>query len=100
MVVLEAMSSGVPVVATDVGGVRELLAPDADDPAGLVVMPRNPDAIARGMLTLAESPKLMEAMGRNGRRRVRDRFSVDACTEKHLRVYSRVLGAKSGRTHC
>src|SRR5207249_4086607 len=57
MVVLEAMSSAIPVVATDVGGVRELIAPDTDGRAGLVVPPRDPAAMARAMRSLIEHPE-------------------------------------------
>jgi len=99
MVVLEAMASGVPVVATDVGGVRELVVPDSDGQTGLVVAPRDPGAIARAMLKIAESSELAERLALNGCRRARERFSIDMCTERHLSVYSRVLGREI-RTDC
>jgi glycosyltransferase involved in cell wall biosynthesis len=92
MAVLEAMSSGVPVVATDVGGVRELVGPDPDGSAGLVVAARDPAAIARAMLAIIESSELAERLSCNGWQRARERFSLDMCTERHLTVYSSVLG--------
>jgi len=91
MVVLEAMSSAIPIVATDVGGVRELVAPDSDDRAGLVVSPRDPVALARAMRSVVECPELARQLGRNGRERARERFSLDMCVERHLQVYRRVL---------
>ncbi len=92
MVVLEAMSSALPVVATDVGGVRELLAPDTDERAGLVIPPRDPVAMARAIRALVESPELAAQLGRNGRRRACEKFSLDQCSERHLRVYRLALG--------
>lgn len=87
MVVLEAMASGVPVVATDVGGVREMLLPDTDNPAGIVVPVKSPKAMATAILELLNNSKQATSMGENGRRLAEECFSLEQCTQRHLDVY-------------
>ena len=74
-VVLEAMASRRPVVATDVGSCRELIEGVADGfgPAGEVVPVMNPNAMAKAILRLGGQPELLRQMGENGWRRV-DRY--------------------------
>lgn len=92
MVVLEAMAAGVPVVATDVGGVREMLLADPADPAGVVVPPADPEAIAAAVLDLLKSPEEAARMGRGGRLLAAERFSLETCVRRHLKVYRSVTG--------
>lgn len=97
MVVLEAMAAGVPVVATDVGGVRELLLDEEGD-AGIVVPARDPAALAEAILRLLRDPGLRAELGRHGRARAERLFSLDRCAERHFEVYSSVTrGARSAR---
>jgi glycosyltransferase involved in cell wall biosynthesis len=73
--VLESMASGVPVVASDLPVVRELM----DDCAqGLLVPPDRPGELARAVRTLADLPERAEAMGAAGRARVAERFTWSA----------------------
>lgn len=90
MVVLEGMAAGVPVVAADVGGVRELLLGDPERPAGLVVPPRDPEAISRAILRLLEKPDEASRMGENGRLLAEECFSLQTCARRHLAVYESV----------
>ncbi|WP_226366730.1 glycosyltransferase [Pseudonocardia sp. ICBG162] len=70
MVVLEAMAAGLPVVATDVDGVREALGPRGDAPAaGLLVPPGDPAAVVAALNRLAD-PRRREALAAAGRARV------------------------------
>jgi len=71
--VLEAMCAGLPVVATAVGGVPEQV---VDEGTGLLVPPREPAALARAVLTLAEDPSRREALGTAGRERVAREFAL------------------------
>lgn len=73
-VVLEAMACGVPVVATDCGGVSEAL---TDGVEGRVVPPRDPDALADAVLELWESPALRARMGQAGRATAMARFTLE-----------------------
>ncbi|HET6794533.1 MAG TPA: glycosyltransferase, partial [Acidimicrobiales bacterium] len=85
--VLEAMAAGLPVVATDVGGVPELVRHGVD---GLLVPPRDPGALAAAIGHLVGDPSMRSAMGAAGRDRVGD-FSWPSCVDRHIAVYSRLL---------
>lgn len=91
MAVLEAMAAGVPVVATDVGGVRELLGDGENMPAGLIVQPKKPERIAEAVLWLLENPEKAAVMGCNGRRRAKEQFSLEICARQHMEVYKDLL---------
>lgn len=67
----EAMATGVPVVATDVGDARRILGD-----AGRIVPPRNPAALARAVTDLRNDPEARQAMGRAARRRIEQHFSL------------------------
>lgn len=84
--VVEAMATGVPVVVTDVGGVREMLGEEGAE-AGLVVPPGDPEATASAVVRLLSSPEEAERMGHNGRRLALERFSLENSARKHEQVY-------------
>ncbi|MDE3097660.1 MAG: glycosyltransferase, partial [Chloroflexota bacterium] len=87
-VVLEAMACGLPVVATDVGAVADVV---EDGVTGFVVPPLDPPAIARAALRLLDDAALRERMGHAGRARAVERFSVERCTEVHVQAYDLAL---------
>jgi glycosyltransferase involved in cell wall biosynthesis len=89
---IEAMAMGVPVVATSVGGPPEIL---QDGREGFLVEPRRPPAWAQAIRRLADDPRLGEEMGRAGRRRFEDAFTVDRHAGAALEVYERALGRLS-----
>ncbi len=91
MAVLEAMAAGVPVVATDVGGVREILRPDGEQAAGFVIPPGDARAGADKVVLLLESPELATRMGKNGRILAEKMFSLDKSVERHEKIYHKVL---------
>ncbi len=78
-VLLEAAASGVPVVATDVGGTREIFAPDrpGQPPAAQLVPPDDPTALAEAVLELRRRPDLRRRLARAARQRAVRLFSVD-----------------------
>ncbi|MBB3108752.1 glycosyltransferase involved in cell wall biosynthesis [Paenibacillus phyllosphaerae] len=80
--VVEAMMTGKPVVATDVGGISEALGD-----AGILVEPRNPQALAEGMLAYIGNPELRAEIGREGRERALGYFTLDRVLELHLKSY-------------
>ncbi|MQA92879.1 MAG: glycosyltransferase [Gemmatimonas sp.] len=92
--VLEGMAAGLPVVATDVGGVRELLLGDATAPAGILVPPRDPEAMAQAIIRLWKERALRSELGRNGRRRAEELFSLARCAERHEAVYRSAIGQR------
>ncbi len=75
IVLLEAMASGLPVVATRVGGIPEMV---IDGDTGLLVPPESPAALASAIVRLLEDRTLAAAMGRAGRARVEQHFSIRA----------------------
>lgn len=85
---LESMANGVPVVAADVGGVREWLLPDK---TGVIVPPKDPEAMAAGMKQILDDPDLRQQYGRNGIELIRDKFSVATHLKKLLGVYESCL---------
>lgn len=74
LVILEAMALGRPVVASDVGGIPEMV---EDGVTGLLVPPRDPVALGDAIVRLLTDHPLADILGRNGQRLVRERFCVE-----------------------
>lgn len=89
---LDAMASGLPVVATRVGGIPEIV---EDGVSGILVPARDPRALAGAMLRLANDPGLRARLGEAGRVRVRD-FSADRTEERTRTMYQEVLERRRG----
>jgi colanic acid/amylovoran biosynthesis glycosyltransferase len=85
---LEAMATGVPVVVTDVGGMREAV---TDRVNGLVVEARDPHAIAAALLELARDTELSRDLGTKARQRIVDDFDSRACAGAMLDRYRRLV---------
>ena len=88
LVGLEAMANGVPVVAADVGGVREWLLPDE---TGVLVPPKDARALAEGMKRILESPTIRERYARAGMALVKTKFSVATHLRLLMEVYQSAL---------
>jgi glycosyltransferase involved in cell wall biosynthesis len=76
-------------VASAAGGIPEAV---ADGENGLLVPPGSPRALAEGIIRLLAEPERARALGEEGKRRVRDRFSVEGMVEGNLSVYQELLG--------
>ena len=85
--VLEAMAAGKPVVATSVGGTPEAV---VDGETGLLVPARDSGALAEGMARLLARPAEARALGEAGRRRVAERFGLEAMVQRHEALYERL----------
>jgi glycosyltransferase involved in cell wall biosynthesis len=84
LALIEAMAAAVPVVATPVGGLPELV---LDGQSGLLVAPESPAALARAIAALLEDPALAARLGRAGQERVRRHFSLDSMVAGTLAAY-------------
>lgn len=82
--ILEAMSSGLPVIATTVGANPELL---GDGWSGTLVPPRTSAALARAMAQYFHLPALGALHGKRGRRRVLEHYSLSSMADAYLAVY-------------
>ncbi|MDD2720447.1 MAG: TIGR03088 family PEP-CTERM/XrtA system glycosyltransferase [Gallionella sp.] len=86
--ILEAMASGLPVVATAVGGNPELVRPGE---TGALVPAADPEAMAQALLAYARDDQLRSRHGQAARAVIDSGFSMDAMTQGYLSVYDRVL---------
>lgn len=89
---LEFMAMGRPVVAAEVGCVRELL---ADGEEGLIVPPRDPEALAYAMEKLALDPEGRRRMGASCRRRAERDYSRDVMVSRMEALYRQILSERS-----
>ena len=85
---LEAAGTGLPCVATDVAGVRDVI---RDGVEGFVVPPRDPRALAEKILILIEDHNLRRRMGQAARQRVAKHFSLEQMVQKTQQLYLRLL---------
>ncbi|MCG3148424.1 MAG: Glycosyltransferase Gtf1 [Verrucomicrobiae bacterium] len=91
MTLLEAMACGVPIVATDVGGNREIVQPPA---CGLIVPARDPQALATAYLELLRDLARCAKMGAAGRQRVVEHFSLESMVRQYSDLYDELLKRK------
>jgi glycosyltransferase involved in cell wall biosynthesis len=89
--ILEAMAASLPVVATRVGGVPEVV---VDGQTGLLVPPQDDAAMAQALMTLIEDAPLRQSFGLTGRRWVREQFDLAATRQKTVDLYGRLLQEK------
>jgi sugar transferase (PEP-CTERM/EpsH1 system associated) len=87
--ILEAMSTGLPVVATRVGGNEELV---KEGITGTLVPPDEPEALMKAILWYYRNPALLTSQGRAARQHIETGFSIEAMTEGYIRVYDKALG--------
>ena len=86
--VLEAMAAGLPVVATAVGGIPEIV---VDGETGLLVPPQDDQALAAALRRLLADRELRHRMGAAGRARAERLFDVARFRRDHLELYDRLL---------
>jgi glycosyltransferase involved in cell wall biosynthesis len=88
--VIEAMAAGLPVVASDVGGLRELV---RDGETGVLVPAGDPAALADALRPLLADPQLRRRLGSAGRVRAKALFDLSGFRRAHLELYRRELAA-------
>lgn len=87
--ILEYMAAGLPVIATSVGGVPELV---IDGETGILVPPLTPNRLCDAARALLDSPDIRLRFGSAGRRRIEQRFGVDLEVREYDRLYRTLAG--------
>lgn len=92
--VLEAQACGMPVIASDVGGIPEAFVPGE---SGVLVPQRDAEAIAEAILRLASQGDTWEAMGERGRAHIEQQFDCEALNARWLELYEELRARRSER---
>jgi glycosyltransferase involved in cell wall biosynthesis len=93
-VVIEAGGAGIPMIASNVGGIPEILGPD-----GNLVPPENPTRLAQAIAAALDDPARARAEAEQLRERIRALFSQDAMVEGILGGYRAAIAAKFKQSH-
>jgi glycosyltransferase involved in cell wall biosynthesis len=88
---LESMVSGVPIVATAVGGVPEAV---QDGISGYLIHSRDPDEVAEKVVRLLRNDNLRLKMGKNGRQIYENRFTIERMAEQYTELYESYLSVR------
>jgi glycogen synthase len=88
------MAAGKPVVATDIGGSPELV---TDSVTGYLVPPADENALANAIINLLHEPNKAEMMGTEGRRTVKEQFTVEAMVKSYENLYQSLSSEDRGR---
>jgi len=88
--IIEAMSLGIPVVASDIGGIPSLV---AHEETGLLVPAGDPGALAAAVDRLVQSPDLCHRLGAAGRQHVEENCRPERTAFEYMRLYRRLIGA-------
>lgn len=91
---LRAMACGLPVIASDVGGLAEVV---EDGTSGWLVPAESPDALSGAIVDAASDPSRLAAFGRNARRRA-EQFTIEQTVERTEQFYLRLLAAAGKET--
>lgn len=89
--VLEAMMAGLPVVATAVGDLPNVVTEET----GVVVPPHAPERLAAALEELLQNPSRRRAMGKAARYRALHEYSVDVWMQRHIELYNDVIRSHS-----
>jgi glycosyltransferase involved in cell wall biosynthesis len=86
-VVVEAMSVGCAVIATDVGAIPDMLAVTTDSPCGICVPVHNSEELMKAILILIEDPGKTEILGKNGIKRILDNYTLSKIVQQYRSVW-------------
>jgi glycosyltransferase involved in cell wall biosynthesis len=102
---LEAMSHGIPCIATNVGGNAETLGMEEYKSIpqgayilgknGVLVNPDDVEGLSKAMRDLIRDGRAREEMGRNSRRFIQQNYSIDSIADRYLTLYQRILERRS-----
>ena len=89
--ILEAMSIGLPIIASNVGGINEQV---VNNKNGYLVPQGNEKTLKEKLIKLIKNPALREKMGQNSRKKVSEKFSLQKLHQRTCQVYKEVLSKK------
>ena len=92
---IEAMACGKPVIATAIGGPKEII--EGGDDVGILIPPKDPDAIADAVIELLNNPERAKKMGENARKYIVSTYTWEKVYLETLRVYE-FVNQKYGRS--
>ncbi|MEY8349324.1 glycosyltransferase [Bacillus cereus] len=84
LVSLEAMASSIPIIATDVGSIREIIMPNKN---GIIIPSKDVKSIEDNILYMLDNPVIAQSMGREGQKFIIDKFSIKQTTKKLEEIY-------------
>ncbi len=90
VVAIEAMAFGKPVIASKVGGLPDVVTEDA----GVLVTPKNPEALASAILGLLKDPERLVKLSQGAQKRFKERFSKEAIAERYFQLYRDVIAGR------
>ncbi len=90
-VLLEAMASGLPVIATEESGARDCVSPGVD---GTIVRARDVDALCEAMLWHYRNPEVTAEMGKAARKKIKERFTLSHFEDRMVAIYRQVDGER------
>ena len=88
--ILEAQSTGLPVISTTVGGIPEFL---VNNENGLLMEPGDPEQLAQRILVLLQDPEFARELGRRGRELVEEKFTWPLIADQVVDLYREILEA-------
>lgn len=90
MTIVEAFSTGLPVIGSDLGGIGSIIRSGHN---GLLFEPGNPAALAEAVCSLWTNSAQLEAIGHHARRDFETKYSADAAFQQLMSIYTEVLAA-------
>ena len=88
IVILEAMSCKKPVIATRIGGIPKII---DDGKNGLLVPPKDSEALAKTIIKILENPKLAKKIGKAGYKKIKENITWDVKAEEMSKVIGEIL---------
>ena len=82
------MAAKLPLIVTNVGGNSEAV---VDNETGFIVPAKDPNALAKAIVTLSSDRELQSEMGEAGFQRVKENFSLERCAEQYEVMYSELM---------
>jgi glycosyltransferase involved in cell wall biosynthesis len=92
--IIEAMAIGLPVVATNVGGIPEII---TNGENGILVPPENPQALAKAIVDLIEHPEKRKILAEKGKQHVKANFTYQIMVKEYMQVYNNAIS--KGKQH-